>query len=110
MFGSSKSWGLNSTHLHGTHVPVQEPSTASKADMCSAIRHVCFGPIADISTDQEGLGAASISTSVCVASHAAALFPTRIHDPLARERRRLVGQLPAPSRSNILYFGWPVSA
>src|SRR5262249_51941621 len=48
MFGSSKSWGLNSTHLHGTHVPVQEPSTASKADMCGAKRHVRFGPKADI--------------------------------------------------------------
>src|SRR5664280_3257559 len=31
MFGSSKWWGLNSTHIHGTHVPVEEPSTASKA-------------------------------------------------------------------------------
>ena len=30
MIGSSESWGLNSTHLHGTHVPVEEPSTASK--------------------------------------------------------------------------------
>ena len=29
MIGSSKSWGLNSTHFHGTHVPVEEPSTAS---------------------------------------------------------------------------------
>src|SRR5262249_55653662 len=48
MFGSSKSWGLNSTHLHGTHVPVEEPSTASKADMCGAQAHVCFGPKADI--------------------------------------------------------------
>src|SRR5262245_36029125 len=47
MFGSSKSWGLNSTHLHGTHVPVQEPSTASIADMCAATRHVRFGPKAD---------------------------------------------------------------
>src|SRR5262245_25864894 len=50
MFGSSKSWGLNSTHLHGTHVPVQEPSTASIADMCGAAAHVCFGPKADIAT------------------------------------------------------------
>src|SRR5215813_889338 len=48
MFGSSKSWGLNSTHLHGTHVPVQEPSTASIADMCGAARDVRYGPIADI--------------------------------------------------------------
>jgi hypothetical protein len=24
---------LNSAHIHGTHVPVEEPSTASKADM-----------------------------------------------------------------------------
>jgi hypothetical protein len=25
--------GLNSTHIHGTHVPVEEPSTASIADI-----------------------------------------------------------------------------
>jgi hypothetical protein len=31
MRGSCESWGLNSTHIHGTHVPVEEPSTASKA-------------------------------------------------------------------------------
>jgi hypothetical protein len=24
---------FNSTHVYGTHVPVEEPSTASKADM-----------------------------------------------------------------------------
>jgi hypothetical protein len=24
----------DSTHIHGTHVPVEEPSTASQADMC----------------------------------------------------------------------------
>jgi hypothetical protein len=24
------------THIHGTHVPVEEPSTASKADSCTA--------------------------------------------------------------------------
>jgi hypothetical protein len=29
MFGSSKSWGHNSTHFVGTYVPVEEPSTAS---------------------------------------------------------------------------------
>ena len=32
MSGSCESWGLNSTHIHGTHVPVEEPSIASKAD------------------------------------------------------------------------------
>jgi hypothetical protein len=31
--GSSKMWGLNSTQIHGTHVPVEEPSTASRADI-----------------------------------------------------------------------------
>jgi hypothetical protein len=31
MFGSSKLWGLNSTHCFGTYVPVEEPSTASIA-------------------------------------------------------------------------------
>ena len=25
-----------STHIHGTHVPVEEPSTASQADSCTA--------------------------------------------------------------------------
>ena len=28
--------GFNSTHIHGTHVPVEEPSTASRADSCTA--------------------------------------------------------------------------
>jgi hypothetical protein len=40
--------GLNSTHIHGTRAPVEEPSTASKADMCGAISDVRFVPIADI--------------------------------------------------------------
>src|SRR5437660_10049275 len=30
--------GLNSTHIHGTSVPVEEPSTASKADIGQIIR------------------------------------------------------------------------
>jgi hypothetical protein len=42
--------GLNSTHIHGTRAPVEEPSTASKADMCGAARDVRYGPIADIDT------------------------------------------------------------
>ena len=33
MFGSSQSWSINSTHILGTHVPVEEPSTASEADV-----------------------------------------------------------------------------
>jgi hypothetical protein len=33
MLGSSESWGLNSTHIFGTDVPVEEPSTASRADI-----------------------------------------------------------------------------
>src|SRR5260221_5054966 len=33
---SSEAWGLNSAHIHGTHVPVEEPSTASQADNYSA--------------------------------------------------------------------------
>src|SRR5215831_18912172 len=52
MFGSSKSWGLNSTHLHGTHVPVEEPSTASIADMCGATCDVRYRPIADMPLTQ----------------------------------------------------------
>src|SRR5262249_871386 len=41
--------GLNSTHFHATRVPVEEPSTASKADMRGATRDVRFGSLADIS-------------------------------------------------------------
>jgi hypothetical protein len=37
MLGSSKWWGLNSTQIHGTHVPVEEPSTASIGDIAPAI-------------------------------------------------------------------------
>jgi hypothetical protein len=48
MFGSSQSWGLNSNHFHGTRVPVEEPSTASIADIDWRNRHVRFGPKADI--------------------------------------------------------------
>ena len=29
--------GLNSTHIHGTSVPVEEPSTASRADIPTLI-------------------------------------------------------------------------
>src|SRR4029453_3982813 len=30
--------GLNSTHIHGTSGPVEEPSTASEADSCTATK------------------------------------------------------------------------
>jgi hypothetical protein len=33
--GSSETWVLNNTHFHGTRVPVEEPSTASKPDYSS---------------------------------------------------------------------------
>src|SRR5215472_11660601 len=36
MFPPPNRGGLNSTHIHGTSVPVEEPSTASKADICGA--------------------------------------------------------------------------
>jgi hypothetical protein len=42
MFSSSESWDFNSTHVYGTHVPVEEPSTASKADSCSAAKRSLF--------------------------------------------------------------------
>jgi hypothetical protein len=32
-FGSSESWDLNSAHIHGTPAPVEEPSTASLAEV-----------------------------------------------------------------------------
>src|SRR5450759_1664432 len=42
MLGSSNCGGLNSPHIHGTHVPVEEPSTASIADIATSSRDVCF--------------------------------------------------------------------
>src|SRR3954452_10546837 len=30
---------LNSAHIFGTHVPVEEPSTASQPDSCAAAKH-----------------------------------------------------------------------
>jgi hypothetical protein len=32
-FDLRQAQGLNSTHIHGTHVPVEEPSTASEAEV-----------------------------------------------------------------------------
>ena len=31
---------LSSTHIHGTHVPVEEPSTASKADITALLNQL----------------------------------------------------------------------
>jgi hypothetical protein len=48
MIGSSESWGLNSAHFHGTHVPVEEPSTASKADIRGKVlRGFCISSTPD---------------------------------------------------------------
>jgi hypothetical protein len=38
MFSSSESWDFNSTHVYGTHVPVEEPSTASGRDIGTAAK------------------------------------------------------------------------
>jgi hypothetical protein len=43
MLGSSKLWGLNSTHCFGTYVPVEEPSTASEADSCADAANCAVG-------------------------------------------------------------------
>src|SRR5215813_1304970 len=53
--------GLNSTHFHGTRVPVEEPSTASIADIHQGGWHVRFVPKADII--QLGKRAYSITSS-----------------------------------------------
>jgi hypothetical protein len=33
MFSSSESWDFNSTHVYGTHVPVEEPSSIKSGRM-----------------------------------------------------------------------------
>ena len=38
MTGSSELWEFSSTHFRGTRVPVEEPSTASKADFSQRFR------------------------------------------------------------------------
>src|SRR4051794_37936481 len=45
--------GLNSTHIHGTLVPVEEPSTASKADSCGAAKYLLSHPRRELFQDVE---------------------------------------------------------
>ena len=40
--GSSELWSLDVTHTRGTHVPVEEPSTASDTDICDGADHWIF--------------------------------------------------------------------
>jgi ABC-type uncharacterized transport system substrate-binding protein len=44
---------LNSTHIHGTSVPVEEPSTASKADSCSAAKSTLYSITSSVSNCTE---------------------------------------------------------
>jgi hypothetical protein len=37
MIGSSESWSVNRTHISGTHVPAEEPSTASRAEFAFSV-------------------------------------------------------------------------
>src|SRR5262249_22273588 len=48
---------LNSTHIHGTSVPVEEPSTASKADSCTAA-NCAIGCLATLGSSSLPLGVA----------------------------------------------------
>jgi hypothetical protein len=41
MIGSLESWGLNSTHIHGTRLPVEEPSAASEANITYYTDMIC---------------------------------------------------------------------
>src|SRR6202790_1539684 len=45
---------LNSAHIHGTDVPVEEPSTASNSDLDPRNRQVCFTPDSDQTADIAG--------------------------------------------------------
>jgi hypothetical protein len=40
MARSSESWSLNSPHIHGTDVPVEEPSTASTTEVPASSVHL----------------------------------------------------------------------
>jgi hypothetical protein len=37
MARSFESWSLNGAHIHGTDVPVKEPSTASKTEVAISL-------------------------------------------------------------------------
>jgi hypothetical protein len=39
MLSFPESWAINSAYFHGTHVPVEEPCTASKTDIVSSFDH-----------------------------------------------------------------------
>ena len=50
-----ESWGFNSTHIHGTQVPVEEPSTASQTDSRIAaflVDHVASATCREAATDR----------------------------------------------------------
>ena len=42
MFGSSKLWGLKSAHIHGPHVPAEEPFTPTIAEIAPQANLGCF--------------------------------------------------------------------
>src|SRR6266516_2651272 len=58
--------GLNSTHIHGTSVPVEEPSTASQADSCTATNRSSFDHLVGAATERQtacGRGALTESSA-----------------------------------------------
>jgi putative SOS response-associated peptidase YedK len=47
--------GLNSTHIHGTHVPVEEPSTASEANTFGYCRKAARSAISELTSPRQAL-------------------------------------------------------
>src|SRR5664280_494908 len=111
MFGSSKWWGLNSTHIHGTHVPVEEPSTASKADSCAATKPgrsgACSGGRAKkLRFDAGAHGVAQLDTQIDLGERRDAVSVEIVpHAALHRQRRCHVaaGSIRRKARDNLQF-------
>jgi hypothetical protein len=54
--------GLNSTHINGTSAPVEEPSTASKADIRTATNARLFGHLVGAGEAVHSIGTISFRT------------------------------------------------
>src|SRR6516225_6435202 len=83
--GSSESWSLNSSHIHGTHVPVEQPSTASKAAHRNGRKRAAALEIlrrlySDLLPD--GAGAYAIASSPRTARVAGTCFVTVLITPI----------------------------
>jgi hypothetical protein len=76
----------------------------SKADMCSATAHFCYGPIADIVAHGRILRAAPVRmlSRVRAPAHAQEVEVPRVAEEVPQLHEEAVGHVPQPKRSDVL--------